>query len=396
MPATISMLLASGLALAASVSAHMRLSTPTPFGQSTLTSAPLAADGSDFPCKQRPGVYDFQGAPNPPMAIGASQTLAFIGGATHGGGSCQVSLTTDKNPTKDSKWQVIHSIEGNCPDGFDGNLSGDPNDQGSSKFQYTIPDGIQPGDYVLAWTWFNRIGNREMYMNCAPITVTAASKKRDAQPAANEAESTVQEPQYSKRDGSLPNMFVANIGNGCTTAEGGNVKFPNPGSSVDVHPTYNSKDAVGNSCGTVSKAATSGNSGSSGSSGDPGTPPSTTAPSAAVPTASPPPHAPAPSSPAPKPVASPVASTAPVPAPVPGNNASSVPGSCTPGQAVCSPDGKQIGTCDSTQHVTFFNVAQGTKCEGGYMVMAGGIRARSAKFVAVHGHARRGFPMGRW
>ncbi|MCJ1348705.1 hypothetical protein MMC31_006938, partial [Peltigera leucophlebia] len=251
-------LLAWALAIS-TVNAHMTLSSPIPFGKSTLSSAPLAADGSDFPCKQRPGVYEVEGANNPPMAIGAPQTLSFIGGATHGGGSCQVSLTTDKKPTKDSKWQVIHSIEGNCPDGFDGNLSGDPNDKGSSKFQYTIPDGVAPGDYVLAWTWFNRIGNREMYMNCAPITVVAGSKKRDE--TSIESANVAQEPQVSKRATSFPDMFVANIGNGCTTAEGGNVVFPNPGSNVEQHPTFPSQKPVG-SC-AVSKASTdTGNAGS--------------------------------------------------------------------------------------------------------------------------------------
>lgn len=60
---------------------------------------------------------------------------------------------------------VIHSIEGGCPANVDGNLPADPNGDGASTFQFSIPDGINPGDYVLAWTWFNKIGNREMYMN---------------------------------------------------------------------------------------------------------------------------------------------------------------------------------------------------------------------------------------
>ena len=383
------------------LNAHMTISSPIPFGKSTLSSAPLAADGSDFPCKQRPGVYDAEGANNPPMAIGAPQTLAFIGGATHGGGSCQVSLTTDKKPTKDSKWQVIHSIEGNCPDSFDGNLSGDPNDKGSSKFEYTIPDGIQPGDYVLAWTWFNRIGNREMYMNCAPITVVAGSKKRDA--ASRQYVNIAQEPEISKRASSFPDMFVANIGNGCATAQGGNVVFPNPGSDVEKHPTFPSQNPVG-SC-AVSKANTgtgnsgtgntgNGNSGSSNSgsgnsgSGNSGSGNSgnsnagnggsgTTKTTPPSPSAAPPAQTAKPSPPA----------KAPITSQSPNSTSNSAQGSagCTPGRSVCSPDGRQIGTCNAVGQVTFFNVAQGTKCEGGYMVMASGIKKRSAKFIRTYG-----------
>ena len=143
--------------LAASANAHMMMSSPVPYGKSTLNNSPLAGDGSDFPCKQRSGVYDAEGASNV-AAIGEPQTLSFIGGATHGGGSCQVSLTTDLKPTKDSKWMVIKSIIGGCPSGAEGNLSGDPNSKSASTFQYTVPAGVAPGDYTVAWTWFNHIG----------------------------------------------------------------------------------------------------------------------------------------------------------------------------------------------------------------------------------------------
>ncbi|MCJ1431626.1 hypothetical protein MMC27_000981 [Xylographa pallens] len=214
--------MASALALFSTVNSHMIMNSPTPYGKSTLNSSPLAADGSDFPCKQRAGVYDAEGASNT-MPIGVNQTLAFTGSATHGGGSCQVSLTKDLNPTASSTWQVIYSILGGCPIDAAGNLPEDPNGTGATKFQFSIPEGISPGSYTLAWTWFNKVGNREMYMNCAPVTVTAAAGKRD----------TIEAAPLSKR-ADFPPMFVANACGHCSTPDDENsvLMFPNPGENV--------------------------------------------------------------------------------------------------------------------------------------------------------------------
>ncbi|RJE22549.1 hypothetical protein PHISCL_05125 [Aspergillus sclerotialis] len=211
-----STLMAIAMLGASTVDAHMKMKHPVPYSDSTLNNSPLAADGSDFPCKLRPNAFEAPSQPNV-FKIGETQQLSFLGSAVHGGGSCQISLTTDMEPTKDSNWMVIKSFEGGCPAKAEGNLSG--NDD--TVFDFSIPEGISPGKYTLAWTWFNRIGNREMYMNCAPITVEGGSKKRDA-----EAET----PGFTKRD-NFPQMFVANI-NGCMTTEGYDITFPNPGSVV--------------------------------------------------------------------------------------------------------------------------------------------------------------------
>src|SRR2546423_894740 len=209
----------------ACVNAHMKMLTPTPYGKSTLNNSPLAGDGSDFPCKQRSGVYNAEGASNT-MVIGELQTLSFVGSAVHGGGSCQVSLTTDQQPTKNSQWMVIHSIQGNCPSNVTGNLPDDAAGLGAADFQYTIPTGIAPGQYTIAWSWVNKIGNREYYMNCGPATIIAPKKKRYAP-----------EPKVSKRQSSFPAMFVANmasVDNGCKTVEGQDTLYLDPGSSVKM------------------------------------------------------------------------------------------------------------------------------------------------------------------
>ncbi|KAH8918079.1 lytic polysaccharide monooxygenase [Atractiella rhizophila] len=202
---------ASLLALFSAASAHMVIRSPVPYGQSTLDNSPLLADGSNFPCKRLYTEGDAARAQNV-FPAGSSQTLAFKGSAVHGGGSCQLALTTEAEPTVDTVWQVIHSFEGNCPSNVTGNLDADPNGLGATVFSYDIPESIPSGDYTLAWTWFNKIGNREMYMNCAPITVTGGGKG----------------------DESFPDIFKANIGNGCTTVDSQNVKFPNPGAYTDV------------------------------------------------------------------------------------------------------------------------------------------------------------------
>lgn len=214
-----SSILAAAL-LATAAHGHMIMKTPVPYGKTTLNNSPLLADGSDFPCKQRSGVYVQDGAPNV-MAIGEQQTLSFTGSAVHGGGSCQIALSTDTQPTKDSKWMVIKSIIGGCPASVPGNLPDDPNGSGASTFQYSIPDGIAPGDYAISWTWMNRIGNREMYQNCGPVTVTQGVKKRYA-PA----------PKSAKRQTSFPDLFLCNIGNGCVTPANVDIIFPNPGANV--------------------------------------------------------------------------------------------------------------------------------------------------------------------
>ncbi|OAQ77320.1 hypothetical protein PCL_00762 [Purpureocillium lilacinum] len=207
-------LIVGGLAMTAT--AHVKISNPVPFQKSQLTNAPLDASGKDFPCKvggDHPYTYELEGASNV-YAQGSTQQLAFVGSAVHGGGSCQVSITTDLKPTKSSKWKVIKSIIGGCPaQNQGGNMGDSASFVVPFKYDYEIPKELAAGNYTLAWTWFNKVGNREMYMNCAPLTVTGS--------AGSEAFMNT-----------LPDMFTANIGTGCGTKEGADVVFPDPGKNV--------------------------------------------------------------------------------------------------------------------------------------------------------------------
>ena len=115
-----------------------------------------------------------------------------------------------------------------------------------SQYTFPVPAGLPAGKAILAWTWFNKIGNREMYMNCAPIILGGTNARR----AESELESR-NATQLVERDQSfynaLPDMFKANIGN-CVTKEGVNIEFPNPGSSVEKNKDVRTFDAPPPSC----------------------------------------------------------------------------------------------------------------------------------------------------
>ncbi|KAK1670969.1 hypothetical protein BDP55DRAFT_697110 [Colletotrichum godetiae] len=93
-----------------------------------------------------------------------------------------------------SSFKVIRSFIGGCPSDDATQLASRPPDEMSSADQA-----------ILAWTWFNNFGNREMYLNCSVI-----------------------------RFQSKPGDLQANVGNGCKTVDSRDVMIPNPGPDVEV------------------------------------------------------------------------------------------------------------------------------------------------------------------
>ncbi|KAI4209160.1 MAG: hypothetical protein LQ351_007876 [Letrouitia transgressa] len=363
---------------------HLIMKTPVPYGADHLDSNPLLPDGSDFPCKQRSNVYKL--IKQNIMQVGQNQSLSFQGQATHGGGACQISLTTDKQPTKQSVWKVILTIEGGCPSTYPGNVGDDPFGYGADQFHFAIPPSVPPGDYTLAWTWFNKIGDREMYMNCAPIRVTGASQKRRVgdKPTLDDGE-VIQKRALS----SLPDMFVANIGNGCSTPPSGStlaIPQQNLGTVVQHFGSDALTPPIGNCAQSLAKPPTQAGPQASAQTPNaetPAAPPPFALPpldspkSAPTPLAAPPPP-PLPSITQPQPSAAPPVDPRPS---APQSNSSSgniqglSSGPCpTPGKSVCSPDGKGIGTCDQFNRVIYIPVPPGTKCD---------------KTLGVEVHARR-------
>ncbi|RYO90158.1 hypothetical protein DL764_008487 [Monosporascus ibericus] len=201
--------------LLAVANAHMLMKNPVPFPSQDLAgNGPLAVDGSNFPCKYTgPDTYANGEANVYPQ--GSKQKLQTIGQAVHGGGSCQISITYDTAPTKDSVWKVIHSIEGGCPArNAAGNAGDNANAVAPDEYEFTIPDNIPAGKGVIAWTWMNRIGVREFYMNCGAVEITGNGGDEAAYDA-------------------LPDMTVLNIMGKQETIDNSDVKFSNPGKSVE-------------------------------------------------------------------------------------------------------------------------------------------------------------------
>ncbi|KAI3393384.1 hypothetical protein diail_4313 [Diaporthe ilicicola] len=202
--------------MAVLVEPHMIMATPKPYGDPD--NSPLT--GTNYPCKvtsdpatfyKTDGIIDKNS-----MVAGESQTLSFTGSAVHGGGSCQLALTSDMQPSASTSWRVILSIESGCPS-TDGS--------GASTYNYTIPADLTPGQYSFAWTWISKLaGQPEYYMNCAPITVTAGKTKRDREGVT-----------LLPRADSYPELFVANLDsvNSCKTSPGTDVVYPDPGSNVE-------------------------------------------------------------------------------------------------------------------------------------------------------------------
>jgi len=207
-------------AFAAGVSAHMEVIDPPVLRGKTNTLvsnpdfnmvAPLEESGANFPCK---GYLSDLGGPSggSSKTYTAGEKVSFKTTgveAAHNGGSCQVSLSYDQGKT----WKVIKSFIGNCVRSAGGNVFDKNQD-----YSFTIPADAKSGDAIWAWTWFNQTGNREMYMNCAHVTIKGSGT------------STLDDH---------PDMFVANVGKGCTTAEGKDVDFPNPGKDVERNPANN-------------------------------------------------------------------------------------------------------------------------------------------------------------
>ncbi|KAH9865295.1 hypothetical protein IAQ61_009242 [Plenodomus lingam] len=223
--------------LSSLASAHMQMLIPSPFRDPNADRkdepkdynilTPLHADGSDFACKG----YQWN-TPWTSVATyeaGESYNMTLKGTATHEGGSCQLSLSCDGG----INFKVIKSIIGGCPL--------------EKQYSFTIPPEFgktSETTCLFAWTWFNKIGNREMYMNCAVVDIVP--KKRTSggggrRPSRSSGGSRLKGRDVSHANAAAqsllagyPDLFVANLKNvnSCNIREAVTVVFDDPGRSL--------------------------------------------------------------------------------------------------------------------------------------------------------------------
>ena len=139
----------STLSIVPTTLAHMQMINPSPFRDPQANRAnepkdwnilkPLNPDGSDFACKGYQ--WNTPWTPTATYEAGGTYNMELKGGATHGGGSCQLSMSFDRGVN----FKVIKSIEGGCPE--------------QKQYSFTVPTelgetlGSKRTTGLFAWTW---------------------------------------------------------------------------------------------------------------------------------------------------------------------------------------------------------------------------------------------------
>ncbi|KAJ9069638.1 hypothetical protein DSO57_1016449 [Entomophthora muscae] len=142
------------------VLAHMEMTNPAPRrskhhkGYKDIDYDMVSPLGGrfKFPCR------GFAAGPVKDKYTAGQEVDVKIGGIVHhSGGHCQFALSFNG---KD--FVTIHTVFGKCP-------------QPQRSFSVKIPKNFPSGKAVFAWVWNNRVGNRELYMNCADIEISGGS-----------------------------------------------------------------------------------------------------------------------------------------------------------------------------------------------------------------------------
>ncbi|KAK0710085.1 hypothetical protein B0T26DRAFT_653437, partial [Lasiosphaeria miniovina] len=183
----------------------------------------------DYPCHGNTSfVWDANLVPDT-YKLGSNQSVAIQASKVHGGGSCQISFTYDRNPKPESLFKVFKSFEGACPGSGD-----DTADPQEFLLDFRVPANISGGNGTLAWTFFPRLPRAgplvSMFMICAPVTLENPNQENTGSAVQSGQEAWV----------ALPDMLRANIYNECDTVANADTLFPDPG------PDYNQR-ALGGS-----------------------------------------------------------------------------------------------------------------------------------------------------
>ncbi|KAI8318882.1 hypothetical protein GQ54DRAFT_299788 [Martensiomyces pterosporus] len=323
-------------ALIATVSAHMDMISPCPRYSNHGENCPALPAGASInysmssPLGASEPLCKFTtpyATPSATWSAGQSITVKFApGGAAHGGGHCQFSLSYDNGKT----FVVVHEELEHC---F---FSGPGNGNAADVRQYTfnLPANLPGSDKaVFAWTWTNAVGNREFYMNCADVAIKGSSGSytgKEMTIANHDGYPTIPEFGGNPKTGldiyaKAKQITVTGSGG----SSGGPPPVPHAPSSSAAAPAPTTKAAPAH----TTKAAPA---------------PTTDAPAPATDAPAPTTDAPAPDTGAPAPVttAAPAPET-PAPAPAPATTDAPAPGnssggSCVSGAMQCSGTGYQV------------------------------------------------------
>ena len=109
--------------------------------------APLNTPGYKFPCK------GFPKGPVTKVINGNSIQITLEGSAIHNGGHCQFGISYD-----DNTFLVLKTVMMDCL------LNG-------MTYTVDMPNNMPSGEFTFFWTWINKVGNREYYMECADMSI---------------------------------------------------------------------------------------------------------------------------------------------------------------------------------------------------------------------------------
>jgi predicted carbohydrate-binding protein with CBM5 and CBM33 domain len=107
----------------------------------------VSPDYFKFPCK------GFSTGPPTTTFNGNTISISLEGTATHGGGHCQFGISYDNK-----EFVVLKTVLDTCL-------------LDSMTYSFNLPENAMGGNMIVFWSWINRIGNREYYMECADVNV---------------------------------------------------------------------------------------------------------------------------------------------------------------------------------------------------------------------------------
>lgn len=147
--------------LLVSINAHISMSYPIS-RRNQLSKFYRDSNNVDYdirtPLYAKPNNFTFpcKGFPVGPSTTTYNDKIISVtleGTAVHGGGHCQFGISYDNY-----NFLVLKTVLNSCL-------------LDTMTYTFNLPDNAPGGDLIVFWTWINRIGNREYYMECADVTV---------------------------------------------------------------------------------------------------------------------------------------------------------------------------------------------------------------------------------